>query len=65
MTINAQLPSQVVPKLLAKSRPVHKVVDVDVFLPGCPPSADQIFWVVDELLAGRIPDTAKMSRFGT
>jgi len=65
VTINAQLPSQVVPKLLAKSRPVHKVVDVDVFLPGCPPSADQIFWVVDELLAGRIPDTAKMSRFGT
>ena len=65
VTINAQLPSQVVPKLLAKSLPVHKVVDVDVFLPGCPPSADQIFWVVDELLAGRIPDTAKMSRFGT
>jgi len=24
VTINAQLPSQVVPKLLAKSRPVHK-----------------------------------------
>jgi NAD-reducing hydrogenase small subunit len=38
---------------------------VDVFLPGCPPTADQIFWVVDELLAGRIPDTATMSRFGT
>jgi NAD-reducing hydrogenase small subunit len=65
VTINAQLPGPEVPKLLAQSRPVHKYVDVDVFLPGCPPSADQIFWVVDELLAGRIPDTATMSRFGT
>jgi len=63
--LNAQLPSQVVPKLLAKSRPVHTVVAVDVFLPGCPPTADQIFWVLDELLSGRSPDTATMSRFGT
>jgi len=65
VTINPQLPGPLVPALLAESRPVHKIVDVDVFLPGCPPSADQIFWVVDELLAGRIPDTATMSRFGT
>ena len=65
VTINAQLPGPLVPKLLQQSRPVHKIVDVDVFLPGCPPTADQIFWVVDELLAGRIPDTTTMSRFGT
>jgi len=64
VTINAQLPSQVVPKLLAKSRPVHTIVGVDVFVPGCPPSADQIFWVLDELLAGRVPDTSTMSHFG-
>jgi NAD-reducing hydrogenase small subunit len=65
-TVNAQLPSSpLIPKLLNQSRPVHKVVKVDVFLPGCPPSADQIFWVLDELLSGRIPDTATMSRFGT
>jgi NAD-reducing hydrogenase small subunit len=66
VTINPQLPvSPMIPKLLSKSLPVHKVVKVDVFLPGCPPSADQIFWVVDELLSGRIPDTTTMSRFGT
>jgi NAD-reducing hydrogenase small subunit len=65
VTINAQLPGPLVPKLLPQSRPVHKIVKVDVFLPGCPPSADQIFWVVDELLSGRIPDTTTMSRFGT
>ena len=64
-TINQQLPGPLVPKLLEQSRPVHNFVKVDVFLPGCPPSADQIFWVVDELLSGRIPDTTNMSRFGT
>lgn len=65
VTTNAQLPTQVIPKLLAKSRPLHKVVKVDVFLPGCPPSADQIFWAIGELLAGRVPDTATKFRFGT
>ena len=37
-------------------RPVHEVVNVDVFVPGCPPSADTIFTVISELLAGRVPD---------
>ena len=66
VTTNPGLPSSpMLPQLLAQSRPVHKVVKVDVFLPGCPPNADQIFKVVDELLSGKIPDTATMSRFGT
>ena len=34
---------------------MHEVVKVDVFVPGCPPPADTIFYVVSELLAGRIP----------
>ena len=37
---------------------------VDVFLPGCPPSADLIYFVLDELLSGRIPDTAGITHFG-
>ena len=57
-------PTEVVPTLLPKSRTVHAVVPVDVFLPGCPPSADLIFFVIDELLDGRIPETARISRFG-
>jgi NAD-reducing hydrogenase small subunit len=65
VTINPQLPSQVVPKLLTHARPVHTVVDVDVFLPGCPPSADEIYTVLDQLLSGTTPDTATLSRFGT
>ena len=30
--------------------PVHEVVQVDVFLPGCPPPADAIYYVLTELL---------------
>jgi NAD-reducing hydrogenase small subunit len=37
-------------------RAVNQVVKVDVNLPGCPPSADAIFFVLTELLAGRMPD---------
>ncbi len=34
---------------------VDKVVKVDLFIPGCPPSADAIFHALSELLAGRTP----------
>ena len=52
------------PSLLPRVRPVHEVVNVDVFVPGCPPSADTIYAVISELLAGRVPDVAALSRFG-
>jgi NAD-reducing hydrogenase small subunit len=63
VTMNPQIPTDVVPALLPKSIPVHKVVDVDVFLPGCPPSADLIYTLLDDLLSGRVPEAAG-SRFG-
>jgi NAD-reducing hydrogenase small subunit len=62
VTVNPQLPSGV-PKLLPTARPVHRVVKVDVFLPGCPPHADLIYRMLDDLLAGRVPDVAG-ARFG-
>ena len=34
---------------------VDAEVDVDLFIPGCPPSADALFYSVSELLAGRVP----------
>ncbi|SEM18556.1 NAD-reducing hydrogenase small subunit [Syntrophus gentianae] len=34
---------------------IDKVVKVDLFIPGCPPSADAIFHVLSELLAGHTP----------
>lgn len=35
--------------------PIHEVVHVDYFLPGCPPSADAIWSFLTDLLAGRTP----------
>ena len=52
------------PPLRARSIPVHQVVPVDLFIPGCPPSADIIFFALTELLAGRAPDLRTMTRFG-
>ena len=63
VTVNPMTPTENVPPLLPMSRPVHKVIDVDVFLPGCPPSADLIYTVLDDLLSGRVPEAAG-SRFG-
>ncbi len=43
------------PLLLDKVHPIHEVVKVDYFMPGCPPSADTIWKVLTDLLAGRQP----------
>lgn len=59
-----QIPTTGVPRLLPTVRPVHAVVPVDVFVPGCPPSPTAIFDVLCELLAGRIPDLRGRTRFG-
>jgi len=42
-----------IPLLLNKVHPIHEVVKIDYFLPGCPPSADAIWTFLDELLTGR------------
>jgi len=57
-------PGEIVPRLLPRVLPVHQVVDVDVFLPGCPPSADVLYFALTELLAGRMPDLTGHTRFG-
>jgi coenzyme F420-reducing hydrogenase gamma subunit len=43
VTLHPGIPLDVVPALLPMARPVHRVDDVDVFLPGCPPSADLFY----------------------
>ena len=63
-TFNQEIPRFGVPRLLRKARPVHEIVDVDLFLPGCPPPSDVIYFVLGELLEGRIPDTKGKTRFG-
>ncbi len=64
VTLNPCTPDQVVPKLLTRACPIHEVVPVDVFVPGCPPPADAIHFVIAELLEGRIPDPTAYTRFG-
>jgi NAD-reducing hydrogenase small subunit len=42
-------------KLLPTAKPLHEVIPVDAFLHGCPPTADQIWFAVNELLNNRLP----------
>ncbi len=42
-------------KLLDRVMAVNELVKVDIHLPGCPPPPDAIWYVVTELLQGRIP----------
>jgi NAD-reducing hydrogenase small subunit len=51
---NPQVPDDPeLPLLLNQVHPIHEVVRVDHFLPGCPPSADSIWTFLTELLEGR------------
>lgn len=61
--LKQQVPSEVIPRLLPRATPVHEVVPVDVFLPGCPPPADVIFGALVSLLDGTTPDLSG-TRFG-
>jgi len=64
VTDNPGVPARTVPKLLPEVLPVHRVVDVDVFLPGCPPPADVIYDTVLELLGTAPSDGHRPLRFG-
>lgn len=56
----------IVPELLDRVRPVHDVVTVDLFIPGCPPSAPRIQAAIEPLLKGESPDMVgrEMLKFG-
>ncbi len=64
----AQLPHApgIVPELLDRVLPVHEVVTVDIFMPGCPPDADRIKATIEPLLKGEKPvmEGRKMIKFG-
>ena len=61
---NRGVPVDGVPALLRQAVPVHEVVKVDLHVPGCPPSAKSIAYVLTELLEGRVPNPAAKVKFG-
>ncbi len=64
---NPQLPDAegIVPRLMPQVLPVHQVIDVDVFVPGCPPDADRIRRALLSLLGqGEFGEGVDDIRFG-
>ena len=53
--IAAQIPAEpgILPVLLDRVCPVHEIVRVDAFLPGCPPPAERIRTILEQALAGQ------------
>lgn len=58
------VPTDGVPKLLKRATPVQEAVKVDLHVPGCPPPAATILFVLSELLEGRMPDLGSRIKFG-
>ena len=53
---NPQVPNDIeLPLLLDKVHPIHELVKVDYFLPGCPPSANAFWKFLTDLAAGKKP----------
>jgi len=63
-TLQPQIPCVVVPRLLKVVRPIHEFVEVDVFLPGCPPSADTFHAALTAIITGEPLDIPALTRFG-
>lgn len=62
--LNACIPDEpeIVPVLLDHVVPIHAVVPVDCFLPGCPPSAKVIRAALEALIDGRMPELEPSER---
>ena len=53
-----------VPKLLPKVHPLHEIVKVDYYIPGCPPPAGLINYVISQLLRGLPVSMEGKSKYG-
>jgi NAD-reducing hydrogenase small subunit len=56
---------KIVPALIPRVLPLHQVIAVDAFIPGCPPDPERIWAAVSSLLAGETVVLAeRMRKFG-
>ncbi len=56
---------EVMPALLPRVLPLHQVIDVDAYIPGCPPDPERIWTAVTALLHGEpVVLNEEMRRFG-
>jgi NAD-reducing hydrogenase small subunit len=58
--ITPQIPRNhnTIAELMKKAIPVHEVIKVDAFIHGCPPTADQIWQALNDLLQNRLPSAS-------
>jgi NAD-reducing hydrogenase small subunit len=54
---NPRIPREypTIAELMPQARPLHESIKVDAYIHGCPPTADQIWSALSELLQGRMP----------
>jgi NAD-reducing hydrogenase small subunit len=53
---------QVLPELLPRVLPLHQVVEVDAYIPGCPPDPERILAAITAIMQGRPVELAEDQR---
>ncbi len=55
-TVDGKIPTSTeIGKHMRFAKAVNQIVKVDFYIPGCPPRADAIYYVLKELVEGRRP----------
>ncbi len=56
-TLHGRIPFEkgIVPQLLDRVEPLHAIIPVDAFLPGCPPPAPRIRHLLEKIVTGESP----------